>query len=74
MFYDVYWKLYHDIYGGIMITIYGDIGGWSSWFNNGLWWLITVFLMVNAYHGLHMMTKCVYIYIYGFPNGRMDGI
>ena len=22
------------------------------------------FLMVNAYHGLHMMTKCVYIYIY----------
>ena len=30
------------------------------------------FLMVNAYHGLHMMTKCVYIY--GFPNGRMDGL
>ena len=21
------------------------------------------FLMVNAYHGLHMMTKCVYIYV-----------
>ena len=205
MFYDVYWKLYHDMSGGFIITIYGDIDGWSSWFNDDLsrfpflmfiiWWILMVddngwywffswrmflmfignyimismeklwslymvilmvdevdlimvcddlswfpfwcllygeywwlmimvdtssshgecfmmfignyimifmeelwslfmvilmvgqvdlkmvyddlsrfFLMVNAYHGLHMMTKCVYIYICGFPNGRMDGI
>ena len=43
MFCDVYWKPYHDIYGGNMITIYGDIDGWLSWLNNGLWWPITVF-------------------------------
>jgi hypothetical protein len=45
-FFDVYWKLYHDISGGFIITIYGDIDGWSSWFNNGLWWLIMVPLLM----------------------------